>query len=549
MRAITTRKKLISDLLVFALMAVYALYAWNYIQETSFVIKGERYYALFDDAMISMRYAQNLAQGYGPVWNPGEMPVEGYSNPLWVVYMALLHLLPIAMSKISLVVQLSGLVSIAASLFVIKRVGDELSSSPLVGLLAALLTAFYMPLNNWALQGMEVSVLVLMVSTAAWMALRTAKTGRFNAWLYVLLGVSTFVRIDMAVPYVVILLYLLWADAANRRRHLIWGVGILVGSLAVQTLFRLVYYGELLPNTYYLKVTGIPLWFRIGAGLYAFLQFVWTTNWILYLIPLVYILAVRDRYGLLLVGIFLAVSAYSIYVGGDAWEHRGGANRFIAVGMPLFFVAFTYTLDQVRVTLLKQQPTWIQAVGWLTQVAVVLVCVFSFSNMIDQNFLNRMLLRRQPLFVRGTERYTNMGLLIKEFTEPQAQVAVVTAGAIPYFAERPAVDLMGKSDAVIAREPMRTNLSRQALQDFRPGHTKWNYAYSITEQQPDVIAQLWDETTDEAQSYMAGDYRRVVFDEIPMYLRLDSPYIDWDTVEQLADPEGGPAEETIDPEG
>lgn len=117
--------------------------------------------------------------------------------------------------------------------------------------------------------------------------------------------------------------------------------------------------------------------------------------------------------------------------------------------------------------------------------------------------------------MRGTERYTNMGLLIKEFTEPQAQVAVVTAGAIPYFAERPAVDLMGKSDAVIAREPMRTNLSRQALQDFRPGHTKWNYAYSITEQQPDVIAQLWDETTDEAQSYMAGDYRRVVFDEIP----------------------------------
>jgi hypothetical protein len=549
MKEIGRYKSLLGDVLLFALIGFYLVYAWNYIQETSFVIGGERYYALFDDAMISMRYAQNLAEGYGPVWNPGEIPVEGYSNPLWVAYMALLHLLPLAASKISLAVQISGMIFIAASLFVIKRIGDEISASPLVGLLAAALTAFYLPLNNWALQGMEVSLLVLMTSGAVWMALRTAKTGRFNAWLYLLLGVSTFARIDMAVPYLVILLYLLWADAGNRRRHLIWGLSVLAVCLGVQTLFRLVYYGELLPNTYYLKVSGVPLWFRVGAGLYAYLQFLWTTNWILYLIPVVYILAVRDRYAILLIAVFLAVSAYSIYVGGDAWEHRGGANRFIAVGMPGFFVAFCYTLDQARLALLKHQPVWMQSLGWLAEVAIVLVSIVSFSTMIDENYLNRLLLRRQPLFVRGTERYANMGLLIKEFTAPEAKVAVVTAGAIPYFAQRPAIDLMGKSDPVIARQPMRIKLTRAAMQDFRPGHTKWDYAYSITELQPDVVAQLWDETTVEAQPFLEGQYRRVVFNEIPMYLRIDSPFINWEVVNQLADPEGAPADEVIDPEG
>ncbi|RKX21336.1 MAG: hypothetical protein DRP51_04400, partial [Candidatus Zixiibacteriota bacterium] len=36
-----------------------------------------------DDAFITFRYAENLADGYGLVFNPGGEPVEGYSNFLW----------------------------------------------------------------------------------------------------------------------------------------------------------------------------------------------------------------------------------------------------------------------------------------------------------------------------------------------------------------------------------------------------------------------------------------------------------------------------------
>jgi arabinofuranosyltransferase len=63
------------------ILAGYALYAGVYIYKTSFVAGGERYFVLFDDAMISMRYARNLAAGHGLVWNPGAEPVEGYTNP------------------------------------------------------------------------------------------------------------------------------------------------------------------------------------------------------------------------------------------------------------------------------------------------------------------------------------------------------------------------------------------------------------------------------------------------------------------------------------
>src|SRR5436305_1204757 len=77
----------------------FVVYAGLFIYRTSFVVRGERYFSLFDDAMISMRYARNLAHGYGLVWNPGGERVEGFTNPLWVVYMAAIHVLPLASSK------------------------------------------------------------------------------------------------------------------------------------------------------------------------------------------------------------------------------------------------------------------------------------------------------------------------------------------------------------------------------------------------------------------------------------------------------------------
>ena len=58
--------------------------AWAslFIYRSSFIgIDGKRYFCLFDDAMISMRYAWNFSHGSGLVWNPGQY-VEGYTNPL-----------------------------------------------------------------------------------------------------------------------------------------------------------------------------------------------------------------------------------------------------------------------------------------------------------------------------------------------------------------------------------------------------------------------------------------------------------------------------------
>ncbi|SFW91385.1 hypothetical protein [Amycolatopsis australiensis] len=44
---------------------------------------------LIDDSAITFAYSRNVADGFGPVLQPGAMPVEGYSNPTWMILLAL----------------------------------------------------------------------------------------------------------------------------------------------------------------------------------------------------------------------------------------------------------------------------------------------------------------------------------------------------------------------------------------------------------------------------------------------------------------------------
>src|SRR5262249_902077 len=145
--------------LMFAvLLVLYGLYAAAFIWRTSFVIDGTRYFCLFDDVMGTMRYAKNLVNGYGLVWNPGGPRVEEYNNLLWVVYLSLFHLLRIPEAIISLPIQGIAALCLVINLVVVKKIVELLvPNAALVALGPAFLTAFFLPLNTWGLLGTEVS--------------------------------------------------------------------------------------------------------------------------------------------------------------------------------------------------------------------------------------------------------------------------------------------------------------------------------------------------------------------------------------------------------
>jgi hypothetical protein len=141
-----------------------------------------------------------------------------------------------------------------------------------------------------------------------------------------------------------------------------------------------------------------------------------------------------------------------------------------------------------------------------------------------------MLLIEKPLETKQDEVNVRAALRLKEFTDPAAVVAVTWAGAIPYFSERRAVDLLGKTDVRIAHGPMHVFPGWLMWVGFLPGHLKWDYAYSIRQLKPDLIqAPLWrlSYVLDTPQQYLWPDYSLRVDTRDAWYVRNDSPHVFW----------------------
>src|SRR5688572_32154475 len=109
----------VHSILLAVLSLIYAGWAAKFIAWNSIQTSHGRYFCLFDDAMISLRYAWNLAHGDGLVWNPGER-VEGTTCFLFTLYMSL-GALVFGKSGAALFVQITGLVLVLGVAWLAQR--------------------------------------------------------------------------------------------------------------------------------------------------------------------------------------------------------------------------------------------------------------------------------------------------------------------------------------------------------------------------------------------------------------------------------------------
>src|SRR5204863_4332257 len=109
---------------------------------------------------------------------------------------------------------------------------------------------------------------------------------------------------------------------------------VIICSLLL-TLARYLYYGELFPNTYFLKMTGYPIYLRIVQGIYQFIHFAWHFGLIALAIALIPLAVIRSRTIVLIATAIGAQIAYRMYVGGDARGWGVGSSRYLSVVMQL----------------------------------------------------------------------------------------------------------------------------------------------------------------------------------------------------------------------
>jgi len=512
----------------YGMLAFFVAYGVIFIMKASFLYQGTRYFSLFDDAMISMQYAKNLANGSGLIWDLPGIRVEGYTNFLWTIYMAFWHMLPISAAKMALPIQISGLSFLVGSLFLVRKIADFISGgNAYVSLGAVLLTASYLPINFWALRGMETSVLGFILLLAAWRFLKGLESGRFDPSIFVILGVGMLTRADFVYLFVAIIAFAVAVDPKNRKKNFLAAAFVFLLVVGGHTLFRWAYYGEMLPNTCYLKMAGVSTFLRVQRGLWVAAEFIKVLSPLWFLLPFVCgVLYRKNTKVLFLLYVFGAQLAYSIYVGGDAWEWWGHlANRYLCLVMPMFFIlsllAIHYFAEKMNEFLNKNALGHLRPREICFAIVLPLMIFQMHGGWSDLSTIPQ-LLGFTGIHVEDDKNMVRAGLKLKDITTPNATIALVWAGNLPYFADRHYIDLLGKTDAHIAHLPARVS----TYKDFLPGHNKYDYAYSIGKLQPDIVAQLWRDSQ-EAIPWLYKNYSRVKVNELFMMFRRDSRNIYW----------------------
>ncbi len=191
-----------------------------------------------DDAYITFRYARNVAQGIGFVYNPGQR-VLGTTTPLYTLLMAALSLATGSgdFPALALVVNaLAGAFSVGMLYALGKRFTGHLAPAAAVALLWALA-----PFSvSFAIGGLETDLTIGLLIAAAYAYL----VERARA-LAILSALALLARPDTAI-----LLGPLWLGLVLAQRRIPWREGLItLAILAPWVIFGTLYFGSPLTNS------------------------------------------------------------------------------------------------------------------------------------------------------------------------------------------------------------------------------------------------------------------------------------------------------------
>lgn len=209
---------------------------------------------IVDDAGISFAYARNLAAGHGLVSQPGVEPVEGYSNPLWVFLLA--PFFPLGLFDPLLTPKLLSVALVGLAFLVLHQSLSKLDEAGwAVSWVALGLTALNSSFVIWTVSGLENALYVALICGLFGLILREAPPPLLAG--AVAAGIA-LTRPDGLLYVALYPLLTLFAqgrpvrigEAAGRIGRYVAVFLLLFGGHQV---FRVLYFGDLYPNTYHAK--------------------------------------------------------------------------------------------------------------------------------------------------------------------------------------------------------------------------------------------------------------------------------------------------------
>lgn len=384
-----------------------------------------------DDAYITFRYSKNLAAGWGPTYNPGQPPVEGYTTFLWMLAMALPHFTGVSVAVFA---KAASVLSLCGTFFLTGRLAFDLSRSQRVEarLFFAAFAAFVaaaLPISAvHAVSGMETALFALLVVLLAWCVARGVTDGSRLLFWAPLVGLLTgLTRPEGNAVALLLLGYAYLFSSPARRKRLLWSVvGLYLLPGAAYFLWRAWYYALPLPLPFYMKVLRAGAF--AGAGEVG--------SYLVYLLPglaavlLPALLRFRREYlpVALPVAFLLVFYLFPVHAMGFEW-------RFVYPSAPLIAVlAGVGGAEWFGLLAEKMRSRW----PWeLLLAGLLLVGAGNLDNLDG-------LARSKQSYGNGIGNYKSFGTLLSEFDDTHTlTLAIGDAGTVPYYADWQVIDLFG----------------------------------------------------------------------------------------------------------
>ena len=194
----------------------------------------------FDDTYITFRYALNLAQGNGFVYNLNQ-PVLGTTTPLWTLVLALFSALKLPMAGSALAL---SLLADGVTALLINSILRRLGYSPVTGGSAAVLFLGFCDYFSLARSGMETAffVMVIVASLHEIAARRFLPAGLFC-------GLACITRPEGSILALALLLGLWLHRKSVPRSAALLGLGLLLLCAAGWGLFAILTFGSFIPQS------------------------------------------------------------------------------------------------------------------------------------------------------------------------------------------------------------------------------------------------------------------------------------------------------------
>lgn len=441
---------------------------------------------LVDDAYITFRFVQQWVHGNGLVFNIGER-VEGYSNFLWICLLA-----PFALNDIDLVLaaKLLGVLCALLTLLICPLLARRMGA--VFPWAASLLLAVSAPFVAWTMGGLETPLFMLLLTLSSYLFIveEQAERGWFSG---VTFGLLALTRPEGAIFALIAVGWRLARLVRQRslpvQRDWLRGIGLLLIVLPFH-IWRIIYYGHLLPNTVQAKSMGLHPRVLLEGGFYTYQNVVTIGGWLaaaLIVLPLLpRIKQVIDQtdpntasFGQASVRAYVAtnVGIYTllVLVGGGDWMPL---QRFLVHILPLVYLLLVGGILTLAYYIADFSPRW--AILFVT-VLVLGQAVYLASNSIEQRV--RPDNQTNSLFV--SSELPPWLVFLREQMGPGDTIAVVDAGLIAYSLplEVRVVDMVGLTDRHIANQPTQFPSGIFGSGD---GFGKWDVGYVLA-QEPDFV--------------------------------------------------------------